>query len=72
MVGFTCGGNSFDLKSELRQFFKGDDEKTDNINSEKKLIKELHMSISGYFAQYIMKQERLNSSINQDHYLEIN
>ena len=35
MVGFTCGGNSLDLKSELRQFFKGGDEKPDNINSER-------------------------------------
>ena len=39
MVGFTCGGNSFDLKSELRQFFKGDDEKPDNFNSEKEIHK---------------------------------
>ena len=39
MVGFTCGGNSFDLKSELRHFFKGDDEKPDNINSEKEVHK---------------------------------
>ena len=39
MVGFTCSGNSLDLKSELRQFFKGDDEKPDNFNSEKEIHK---------------------------------
>ena len=31
IVGFSCGGNSLDFKSELRQFFKGDGEKPDNI-----------------------------------------
>ena len=39
MVGFTCGGNSLDLKIELRQFFKGDDEKPGHINSEKEIRK---------------------------------
>ena len=39
MVGFTCSGNSLALKSELRQFFKGDDEKPDNFNSEKEIHK---------------------------------
>ena len=39
MVGFTCGGNTLDLKSELRQFFKDDDEKPDNINAEKEVHK---------------------------------
>ena len=40
MIGFTCGDNSLDLKIELRQFFKGDDEKPDDINSEKEVYKE--------------------------------
>ena len=39
MVGFTCGGNSFALKSGLRQFFKSFDEKSDNINSDKEVHK---------------------------------
>ena len=64
MVGFTCDGNSLNLKSELRQFFKDD--------KKKKFIKQLHVSISGDFVQHVMKQERLNSSITQDNYLEMN
>ena len=36
MVRFTCGGTSLDLKSKLRLFFKSDNEKPDNINSETK------------------------------------
>ena len=32
MVGFVCGSNLLDLKSELRQFKKNDDEKSDNIS----------------------------------------
>ena len=39
MVGFTCGGNSLDLKSELKQYFESDNEKSNNINSEKEVHK---------------------------------
>ena len=39
MVGFTCGCNSLDLKSELIQFLKGDGDKPDNTNSDKEVHK---------------------------------
>ena len=55
MVAFTCGGNSLDFKSELRQFLKDMMRNLITSIKKKKFIKQLHMSISGYFAQYIMK-----------------
>ena len=36
MVEFTHHSNSIDFKNELSLYFKGDDEKLDNINSEKR------------------------------------
>ena len=39
MVGFKCDGSVLDLKSESRQFFKDNDEKSDNVNSKKEIHK---------------------------------
>ena len=72
MAGFTCGSNSLDLKSELRQFLKVMMRNLIILILKKKFVKQLYMSISQNFTQYIMKLERLNYSITQNHYLEMN